>query len=144
MCETFYHQYAIPDSSVQGRGGLNTPAAADFHSIFGVESIPVSRLAAFETCSETVEMFSEFIIISHLRPKQCLFQKSIIGSQSVTQRRGGGQQPFNLTMPSLLSHKWKLNLTHTTLCPYKFLNCLQLHGKQEAPDLQITSYFIEL
>lgn len=93
-------------------------------------------LAVFETCSETVEMFSEFIINSHLRPKQCLFQQS---SQSVMQQGSLGQQPFNFTMPSLLSHKWKLNLTHTSLCPYTILSSVPLHGKQEAPDLQITS-----
>lgn len=28
--------------------------------------------------------------------------------------------------------------------PYTSLSCLQPHGKQEAPDLQITSYFTEL
>lgn len=81
-------------------------------------------LLVFETCSKTVEMFSEFIINSHLRPKQCLFQQSSIDSQSVMQAGSRGQQPFNLTMPSLLSYQRKLNLTHMP-CHYTFLNCLQ-------------------
>lgn len=44
MCETFYRQYATPDSSVQGQRGLITPTAADFQSIFCLKSISVSVL----------------------------------------------------------------------------------------------------
>lgn len=123
-------------------GEVRSHQALQTFTQFSVTSLFLSDLlAVFETCRETVEMFSEFIINSHLRPKQCLFQQS---SQSVMQRGSLGQQPFNFTMPSLLSHKWKLNLTHTSLCPYTFLSSVPLHGKQEAPDLQITSYFTEL
>lgn len=41
MCETFYRQYAIPDSSVQGQRGPIAPTTADFQSIFCLESISV-------------------------------------------------------------------------------------------------------
>lgn len=34
LCETFYRQYAIPDSSVQGHRGLITPTIADFEPNF--------------------------------------------------------------------------------------------------------------
>lgn len=88
-------------------------------------------------------MFSEFIINRHLRPKQCLFQHRDINSQSVMQPQHSGQQPFNLTAPLLRSREWRLNLTHAARCPYAFFSRLQLYGKQEAPDLQITSYFRE-
>lgn len=99
-------------------GEVRSHQALQTFTQFSVTSLFLSDLlAVFETCRETVEMFSEFIINSHLRPKQCLFQQS---SQSVMQRGSLGQQPFNFTMPSLLSHKWKLNLTHTSLCPHVF------------------------
>lgn len=70
---------------MQGHGGVITPTPADIQSVFSLVSISVGLVAVSETCSE---MFSVFIINSHLRPKQCLFQQSSIDSQSATQREG--------------------------------------------------------
>lgn len=93
--------------------------------------------------NRTFEMFSEFIINPHLRPKQCLFWHRDINSQPVMQPQHSRQQPFNLTVPLLRSCEWKLILTPTALWPYAFFSRFQLYGKQEAPDRQITSYFRE-
>lgn len=93
---------------------------------FPVSNPCLAHLAPFQPCSKIFKMFFEFIINRHLRPKQCLFQHKDINSQSAMQPQRSGQQPFNLAVPLLRSHEWKLNLTHTALCPYAFLSRLQL------------------
>lgn len=93
---------------------------------FPVSNPHLAHLAPFQPCSKIFKMFFEFIINRHLRPKQCLFQHKDINSQSAMQPQRSGQQPFNLMVPLLRSHEWKLNLTHTALCPYAFFSHLQL------------------
>ena len=101
--ETFYRQYATPDSSVQGRRG---PTAAHFQFS---ESIPVGRLVVF--AARQLRCFLGLLLTE---------QNSVYFSKAVQRRvRGGGDL---LTSPCP-RHRWKLNLTH--LCaPYMFLSCL--------------------
>lgn len=64
-----WHQYAISDSSLQGREGLTTQTTT-----VNLCLQPTSDFILHcWSHSRTFEMFSEFIINPHLRPKQCLF-----------------------------------------------------------------------
>ena len=86
-------------------------------SIFGLKSISVRLLQYLRYVVRQLRCFLGLLLTVTSDQNSVYFSKAA----STVSQSCKGQQPFNLAVPS---HKWKLNLTHTTLWPYMFLSCL--------------------
>lgn len=91
-CETFYRQYAIPDSSVQGQRGPITPSTADFQSIFSLESISVYVSQYLRHVVRQLRCFLSLLLLL-FRPKQCLHTVRQSVSHAKVGLRGTTFQP---------------------------------------------------
>lgn len=89
MTETFYHQYATLNNSVQGQRGLILPTVADCQfSVLGLFKSDISQAH-----SKTVEMFSGLLLTVTSNQNSVYFSKA---ASTVCHSCKGGVEGNNL------------------------------------------------
>lgn len=129
VCETFYRQYATPDSSVQGRRGLITPTAADFQSIFCLGSI--SDFALHRPRHAERQLRCLLLTATTSDQNSVYFSKAASTVSQTCSERGLRPTTFQPHRALITASRVGLNLTHTTQSPYVSLS---LHLRETGSD----------